>query len=223
MMGILLSALISVSAPRVAFSAPCATQLRFLRSALKETIQTDRDWATKWSLGWASLAAVQLGASAFVTSQDKRKDLYVGAVGSAAGLLPTFIVRPRSLSYEDLAARTDDSCDSLAATEAALESTAADERLRHGWLARAGGVLFSTGLGLFLGLNYHHWVPAGVTIGFGLVATELMIRTGSDHASESLRRYHDGDLTSRSSGGGWPRVTLMLNPKAVGLGFLLPF
>ncbi|MBI3555309.1 MAG: hypothetical protein HY074_03465 [Deltaproteobacteria bacterium] len=175
-------------------------RLGFLRHNFAETADHEQSWATHWSLGWAGLTALQLIGIPVVGTKDKRQDLAVGAFGSAMGLLPTFIIPPRALADRELLSKPpqSDSCADVEQFETALERAATDEAFMHSWISHAGSLLFTLGLTAVEGFGLHHWGPAALTLGFGVVVGEIMIYTRPYNAERALARYRAGDFSARS-------------------------
>ena len=214
--------------PGTGVAAMCpdsVAQIRFLHTSLEQTVQRERAWSTRWSIGWASLTTVQLAAAPLISSDDKRKDLTIGAFGSAMGLVPTFIIQPRALWSHPPVTDSDDSCDTLAMLVTRLESAAADERFMHSWVSHAAGMVFSVGLGMVLGFGYHHWGPAVASMAFGLTASELMIGDRPEVAVDALARYHAGNYSDNGAArdGQALKLALLLSQDVAGIGLSMGF
>src|SRR5262249_58517228 len=107
----------------------------------------------------------------------QRVDYYTGAVSAAVGVIP-FIVAPLSVSHDaprlqaalaELPPPPDPNvCPLLLDAERALERGAHDERLARSWWAHGANLAFNTGVLLFLGLGYQHWLPGLINGGAGL-------------------------------------------------------
>jgi hypothetical protein len=55
-----------------------------------------------------------------------------------------------------------------------------------------GNVLFNVGLGLFLGLGYHHWEAGAINAGVGIAVGEALILTRPTAAIDDLDAYRLG-------------------------------
>jgi hypothetical protein len=67
------------------------------------------------------------------------------------------------------------------------------------WWLHVGNVVLNTGVGLFLGLGYHHWFAGALNAIGGSAIGELIIFTQPTSSVDDLRQYRTGDL------GGNPR------------------
>jgi hypothetical protein len=57
-----------------------------------------------------------------------------------------------------------------------------------------GNVVLNAGVGLFLGLGYHHWVAGALNFASGAAIGEVIIFTQPTNVVDGLRRYRDGAL-----------------------------
>ena len=166
-----------------------------------------RVWSRAWGIGIGAAGVASLAAVPFVAPGD-RVDWYTGAVSAAVGVVP-FLVSPLtvtrdgprlSATVEALPSSDDDArvCATLADAERKLAASADSERWGRGWWTHAGNIAFNTGVLLFLGLGYHHWVSGILNGASGVAVGEAIILTQPTGSISDLRAYERGDL----SGGG---------------------
>ena len=136
----------------------------------------------------------------FVAPED-RVDWYVGAGTTVIGIVPLLIAPldvigdSRALSAR-LAARgpTDDVCALLADAERKLVRDAQNQIDGQRWWLHVGNVLLNTGVGLFLGLGYHHWTAGAFNAIFGSAIGEAIILTQPTSSIDDLRTYQAGAI-----------------------------
>ncbi len=135
-------------------------------------------------------------------------DWYTGAVSAAIGVVP-FLVSPLSVTRDApklsaaVAATPDDDaarvCATLVDAERQLGAAADSERWQRGWWTHAGNIAFNTGVMLFLGLGYHHWVSGILNGAAGAAVGEAIILTQPTGSISDLRAYQRGDLAISSA------------------------
>ena len=87
-----------------------------------------------------------------------------------------------------------DVCSLLLVAEADLVRVARDEERQGQWYVHVGNVLFNVGLGLFLGLGYHHWEAGAINAAVGTAVGEALILTRPTAAVRDLDAYLAGTL-----------------------------
>ncbi len=172
-----------------------AGRLAWIEGRLDHAEADGRLWSFGWGAGIAAAGVGSLAAVPFVVHSD-RVDWYTGAVSAGVGVAAFVFAPPAALS-EAPALRADlvrstgaaDVCRLLAGAEARLARTAADEARQGRWFVHVGNLVFNTGLGLFLGLGYHHW-GAGLTNAVaGAAVGEAIIFTRPTAAIHDLDDY----------------------------------
>ena len=138
-------------------------RLRFIDEHLARTAHRAQVWTWGWGIGIGVATVANVVPLLFVAPED-RIDWYVGAGTTIVGVVPLLIAPldvvgdARELRAR-LAARTatDDVCALLADAEAKLVRDAQNQSDGQRWWLHVGNVVLNTGVGLFLGIGYHHW------------------------------------------------------------------
>jgi hypothetical protein len=175
-------------------------RLTWIDAHLGATAHRARVWTWGWATGIIVATAANLAPLPFVAKSD-RIDWYVGAGTTIVGIVP-LLVAP--LDVVDDARRlharlvagesTNNVCRLLADAEAALARDAKNQADGRRWWLHVGNVLLNVGVGLFLGIGYHHW-GAGAWNAFGGSAIgEAIILSQPTGTIEDLRRYREGAL-----------------------------
>ncbi len=160
--------------------------------------------ARLWTFGWGggiALAGVGSLAAVPLVAPETRVDWYTGAVSAGVGVA-AFVVAPPAVLADAPALRAEiarsgsgaDVCPLLASAEARLVRDARDEERSGRWYVHVGNLLFNTGLGLFLGLGYHHWGAGVVNALAGAAVGEAIIFTRPTAAIDDLGAYSKGAL-----------------------------
>jgi len=89
---------------------------------------------------------------------------------------------------------TDDVCALLADAESKLVRDAQNQSDGQRWWLHVGNVVLNTGVGLFLGLGYHHWTAGAFNAVFGSAIGEAIILTQPTSTIDDLRTYQAGTL-----------------------------
>ncbi len=175
-----------------------ARRLAFIDDHLSRGEKTARVWAWGWGGGIAAAGIGSLAAVPFV-APDTRVDWYTGAVSAGVGVAafvfsPPAVLRDAPALRAEIAGATPgaDVCPLLADAEARLVHDARDEARQGGWYIHLGNLLFNTGLGLFLGLGYHHWSAGAINAVAGAAVGEAIIFTRPTAAIDDLRAYLGG-------------------------------
>jgi hypothetical protein len=132
-------------------------------------------------------------------AKENRVDWYTGAATTWVGLLPLMlfppdVIRDSRTLRAGVTARpgTDDVCGLLSQAESSLARDAANQATSRRWWVHAGNVLFNAGVGLFLGLGYHHWAAGAWNAAGGALIGELIIFTQPTETIAEARRYWRG-------------------------------
>ncbi len=157
-------------------------------------------WTWGWGTGIGVATLANLAPLAFVAPED-RIDWYVGAATTAIGVVP-LLVAPLDVIGDSralgarLAARApaDDVCPLLADAEGKLLRDARNQADGRRWWLHVGNVALNTGVGLFLGLGYHHWLAGAFNAVVGTAIGEAIILTQPISSVGDLERYRAGRL-----------------------------
>jgi hypothetical protein len=174
--------------------------LNWIDTHLSATAHRARVWTWGWGIGISVATVGNLAPLPFVAKAD-RIDWYVGAGTTIIGIVPLLIAPldvvddARKLHAQVAAEASADSvCRLLAGAEQSLVRDAKNQADGQRWWLHVGNVLLNTGVGLFLGLGYHHW-GAGAWNAFGGSAIgEAIILTQPTGTITDLRRYRAAAL-----------------------------
>lgn len=176
------------------------TRLGWIDARLSHAAAHARLYTWGWGIGIAGATVGNLVPLAFVARED-RVDWYVGAGTTAIGVVPLLIAPldvvedARVLHAGVLAAPPgDDVCRRLADAETRLARDARNQEDGQRWWLHVANVALNTGVGLFLGLGYHHWGAGTLNMVTGVIIGELIIYTQPTETIEDLRRYQQGAL-----------------------------
>ena len=175
-------------------------RLRWIDTHLSTTAHHARLWTWGWGIGIGAATVANLAPLPFV-AKENRIDWYVGAGTTIIGIVPLLIApldvvtdakQVRAAMARDLNEAT--VCRLLADAETKLIRDAENQEDGQRWWMHAANVALNTGVGLFLGLGYHHW-GAGVlnTVG-GSAIGEAIILTQPTGSITDLHRYRMGEL-----------------------------
>jgi hypothetical protein len=175
-------------------------RLRFIDEHLARTAHHATQWTWGWGIGIGVATVANLVPLAFV-APDQRIDWYVGAGTTIIGVVP-LIIAPLDVvgDSRDLRARLgtrrpgDDVCVLLADAEVKLVRDAKNQADGQRWWIHAGNVVLNTGVGLFLGLGYHHWGAGALNAIVGSAIGEAIILTQPTSSIGDLRTYQAGAL-----------------------------
>jgi len=178
-------------------------RLRFIDEHLARTAHRALIWTWGWGVGIGVATIGNLVPLLFVDRED-RVDWYVGAGTTIVGVVPLLIAPlavvgdARDLRLRlDARTATDDVCALLADAEAKLVRDAQNQSDGQRWWLHVGNVLLNTGVGLFLGIGYHHWVAGAFNAVLGSVIGEAIILTQPTSTIGDLQTYRAGAF-------GWP-------------------
>jgi hypothetical protein len=177
-----------------------ARRLAWIDGHLSRAEKNARLWTFGWGGGIAAAGIGSLAAVPFV-AKESRVDWYTGAVSAAVGVA-AFVIAPPALLHDAPALRAEialqqsnadtDVCPLLAAAEARLVHDARDEERQGRWYVHVGNLVFNAGLGLFLGLGYHHWGAGVVNALAGAAVGEAIIFTRPTATIDDLGDYLRG-------------------------------
>lgn len=175
-------------------------RLRWIDERLAHTAHQARLWTWAWGTGLVVATVGNLIPLAFVPPND-RIDWYAGAATTVVGIVPLLIAPlevvgdSRSLRAEMAAWRNGaDLCPLLASAEAKLVRDAKNQADGRRWWYHLANVVLNAGVGLFLGLGYHHWLAGGFNAVTGAVIGEAIIFTQPTASIDDLATYRTGSL-----------------------------
>jgi hypothetical protein len=174
-------------------------RLRWIDGALAKSSHRANLWVWGWSLALAVGTVGNLVPVPFVPA-DERIDWYTGAVTTVVGIVPLLVLPPKVIAdarqlHTRLGARgTTDVCALLGDAETRLVRDAENQADGRRWWVHVGNVVLNAGVGLFLGLGYHHWVAGALNAASGAAIGEVIIFTQPTDTIDSLRRYRAGAL-----------------------------
>lgn len=184
-----------------------ARRLAWIDGHLSHAEKNARLWTFGWGGGIAAAGIGSLAAVPFV-AKESRVDWVTGAVSAGVGVA-AFVIAPPALLHDAPALRAEiarrrsdaaaaaadadtDVCPLLAAAEARLVHDARDEERQGRWYVHVGNLVFNAGLGLFLGLGYHHWGAGVVNALAGAAVGEAIIFTRPTATIDDLGDYLRG-------------------------------
>jgi hypothetical protein len=178
-------------------------RLTWIDGHLSATAHRARVWTWGWGIGIVAATLGNLAPLPFVAQGD-RIDWYVGAGTTIVGIVPLLIA---PLDVVDDAGRlhlrvaeessADNVCRLLADAEQSLVRDAKNQSDGQRWWLHVGNVLLNTGVGLFLGVGYHHWGAGAWNALGGSAIGEAIILTQPTGTMADLRRYRMGALDAR--------------------------
>jgi hypothetical protein len=185
---------------------PAELRLAWIDAELAKGSYKARRWTWGWGIGIGGATIVNLAFIPFVSKED-RIDWYVGAGTTVIGIVP-LLIAPLDVVADsrELRAKIEerppptaggerpDVCPLLADAEARLIRDAKNQADGQRWWLHVGNVALNTGVGLFLGLGYHHW-GAGVWNAVGGSAIgEAIILTQPTATIDDLETYRRGTI-----------------------------
>jgi hypothetical protein len=175
-----------------------ARRIAYLDATLERERALMSRWVWGWGLGFAGVAAGQVGLGLAISDEGRSIDLYVSATKAGIGALYTAVnsprVRPARIELGDT------SCAALAAAEEALFAGARAQRRGSGLLVRGGSLVVNAGAVLYLGLAHDRWGSGLLGAAVGLAVGEVKIYTQPSGAIAAARRYRDGDPRGAPTG-----------------------
>jgi hypothetical protein len=198
----------ALSATSVALEAIDPEQrLAWIDAHLSVTARRARLWTWGWGVGLVAATVANAVPLGFV-SADQRIDWYVGAGTTVIGIVPLLIapldvIADARALHQRVTARApghndhdtnDDVCQLLADAETRLLRDATNQSDGQRWWLHVGNVVLNTGVGLFLGLGYHHWGAGALNAISGSVIGEAIILTQPTGSIDDLNVYRSGAL-----------------------------
>jgi hypothetical protein len=179
------------------------SRLHWIDAHLSVTAHRAQVWTWGWGIGISVATLGNLAPLPFVAKED-RIDWYVGAGTTIVGIIPLLIAPlevvddARRLHAQVIADTSGDNiCRLLAGAEASLVRDAKNQADGQRWWLHVGNVLLNAGVGLFLGLGYHHWGAAAWNAFGGSAIGEAIILTQPTGTIQDLRRYREAALDER--------------------------
>ena len=178
-------------------------RLAWIAGHLSRTAHRATVWKWGWGVGIGAATVANLAPLPFVKPEN-RIDWYTSAASTAIGIVP-LLIAPLDV-IEDASAlgarRTalganDDVCGELAFAESLLVRDARNQADGQRWWIHVGNVVVNAGVGLFLGLGFHHWLAGGFNFVSGTAIGEAIILTQPTGSIDDLRRYRTGVLDER--------------------------
>jgi hypothetical protein len=199
--------------PPIAGGAPVleqvdpALRLHWIDAHLARTAHRARLWTWGWGTGLVVATVANLAPLAFV-SPDQRIDWYVGAGTTLIGIVP-LLIAPLDVVGDSAALRAKvtaadpagDLCPLLADAERTLARDAQNQADGRRWWMHAANVALNVGVGLFLGLGYHHWLAGGFNAVSGIAIGEAIIFTQPTSSIDDLASYRGGALGGAPAAG----------------------
>jgi hypothetical protein len=177
-----------------------ATRLGWIDTRLAYTAHRARLWKWGWGIGIGVATLANLAPLPFVAA-DERIDWYTGAASTVVGIVP-LVIAPLDVIDDSAALRARlalpaadrDLCRDLAFAESLLIRDAENQADGQRWWLHVGNVLLNAGVGLFLGLGFHHWKAGAFNFATGAVIGEAIILTQPTGSIDDLARYRAGTL-----------------------------
>jgi len=175
-------------------------RLDWIDAHLSKTARQARIWTWGWGAGIVAATAANLVPLAFVPP-DQRIDWYVGAGTTIVGIVPLLIapldvIADARALHREIAklGGENDVCRLLADAEARLARDGANQVDGQRWWLHVGNVVLNTGVGLFLGIGYHHWGAGALNAVTGTLIGEAIILTQPTGSIADLTAYRSGAL-----------------------------
>lgn len=173
-------------------------RLKWIDAHLSATAHRAQLWTWGWGIGISVATVANLAPLPFVAKSD-RIDWYVGAGTTVIGLVPLLIapldvIDDARKLHAAVQSSTDDVCRLLADAERSLLRDANNQSDGQRWWLHVGNVVLNFGVGLFLGLGYHHWGTGAWNAFGGSAIGEAIILTQPTGTIDDLRRYRAGAL-----------------------------
>jgi hypothetical protein len=185
-------------------------RLTWIDQHLSRTAHSARIWKWGWGAGIIVATAANLAPIPFV-ARSNRIDWYTGAATTIVGIVPLLIAPLEVIDDSDVLhaklvarpsaidANREDVCVLLGDAETRLLRDAKNQADGRRWWLHVGNVVLNSGVGLFLGLGYHHWLAGAFNAIGGTAIGELIILTQPTGTIDDLRRYRRGDLGEGAS------------------------
>jgi hypothetical protein len=223
--GFVLATVVAAGAGRAA-AAPCplppgadarlgdfdgGLRLAWIDERLTRTAYRTRLWRDSITVGLVAATFANLAPVPFI-APDNRVDWYTGSATTVAGVVPLYVEPLEILDDAPEVAAADataragvaDVCHLLSDAEARFVRDAASQAASQRWWWHAGNFALNAGVGLFLGIGFHHWLAGAFNFASGAAIGEAIILTQPTDSVGDLARYRRGDLVL-----GAPAVTML--------------
>jgi hypothetical protein len=189
-------------------------RLQWIDASLAKTAHRAQLWTWGWGIGIVVSTGLNLIPLAFVPP-DERVDWYTSSATTIIGLVP-LIIAPLDVVADSRVLRAHlaappkppgtplDVCGLLAEAETLLVRDAKNQADGQRWWLHAGNVALNTGVGLFLGLGFHHWKAGAYNAVVGSAIGEAIILTQPTGSIGDLEKYRSGAITDDGGVGGRP-------------------
>jgi hypothetical protein len=183
---------------------PDEIRLAWIDARLADGSHKAKRWTWGWGIGIGGATIANLAPIPFVAHED-RIDWYTGAATTIVGIVP-LLIAPLDVIADSRELRAEvetrppppagggarpDVCPLVADAEARLIRDAKNQADGQRWWLHVGNVALNFGVGLFLGLGFHHW-GAGVfnAVGGSLIGEAIILTqpTATIHDLETYRR-----------------------------------
>ncbi len=197
---------IAAGAGTAVADVPAELRLAWIDARLADGAHKARRWTWGWGIGIGGATIANLAVIPFVAKED-RIDWYTGAVTTIVGIVPLLIapldvVADSRELREKIEARPrppggneqPDVCPLLADAEARLIRDAKNQSDGQRWWLHVGNVALNFGVGLFLGLGFHHWGAGAWNAVGGSLIGEAIILTQPTASINDLETYRRGTI-----------------------------
>lgn len=189
-------------------NVPAELRLAWIDAQLTHGAQKAKRWTWGWGIGIGGATIANLVPIAFVAKED-RIDWYTGAATTIVGIVP-LLIAPLDVVADsrELRAKVDarpppppgggdrpDVCPLLADAEARLIRDAKNQADGQRWWLHVGNVALNFGVGLFLGLGFHHWGAGALNAVGGSLIGEAIILTQPTASIDDLETYRRGAIS----------------------------
>jgi hypothetical protein len=187
-------------------------RLQWIDASLAKTAHRAQLWTWGWGIGIVVSTGLNLIPLAFVPP-DERVDWYTSSATTIIGLVP-LIIAPLDVVGDSRVLRAHigappqppgtqlDVCGLLAEAETMLVRNAKNQADGQRWWLHAGNVLLNTGVGLFLGIGFHHWKAGAYNAVVGSAIGEAIILTQPTGSVDALEKYRAGAISDGGGGDG---------------------
>ena len=187
---------------------PGEVRLAWIDAQLARGAHKAKVWTWGWGIGIGAATIANVVPIPFVARED-RIDWYTGAATTIVGIVPLLIapldvIGDSRALREKMAARPPapaggrdrpDVCPLVADAEGRLIRDAKNQADGKRWWLHAGNVALNFGVGLFLGLGYHHWGAGAFNAVSGSLIGEAIILTQPTDTIRDLETYRRGTLS----------------------------
>ena len=193
------NAAVAATGPRLGALDP-EWRLAFIDGELARSAHNARVWKWGWSIALGVGAVANLAPLIWVPP-DERVDWYTGAFTNTVGIVP-LVIAPldvigdsRELQARLAARGSTDVCTLLADAETRLVRDAQNQADGRRWWLHVANFALNAGVGLFLGVGFHHWGAGLFQFASGAVIGEIIIFTQPTGAIRAAEAYDRGDLS----------------------------